>query len=349
MAQPATYGDEVPPVADPQPFSYPMISQEQLQLDNLLAGSNTLVALPLGEGRIGLQLGPWSGEPPDCPVLAIELGVGRLFALLDEGLLETLCAPWLGGAPFAELPEELQLAALTATFAPLSDHLEKAFGLRFTPIGLSREAPPPGVSATLFRLAEEGRLASGTLVLHPSTLERLLPQLERLPPQAPRRLDGISIRLSLQLRGPALTAAELRELEPHDLLLLEGASDAPLPLLIVLGGRPLFSGLLQGARVQIQELLVPTMNDPNPSPEQTPPPALSPDEIEIGLTFEVGRKEITIGELSQLQPGHTFELATPAQRPVTIRANGRAIGHGELVQIADRLGVRILDLFQPDE
>lgn len=63
--------------------------------------------------------------------------------------------------------------------------------------------------------------------------------------------------------------------------------------------------------------------------------------LPISLTFEVGRKTIPLQELNSIKPGYSFELDNLADTPVSIHANGRLIGHGELLKIEDRVGVRV--------
>lgn len=64
-------------------------------------------------------------------------------------------------------------------------------------------------------------------------------------------------------------------------------------------------------------------------------------DIPIQIVFEVGQKHLPIKELQSLKPGFTFELENPAERPITIRANGKVIGTGELLKVGDRVGVRV--------
>ena len=66
--------------------------------------------------------------------------------------------------------------------------------------------------------------------------------------------------------------------------------------------------------------------------------------VEIDLTFEVGEVSVGIHTLRTLRPGYTFELATPIASPVAIKAYGQLVGHGELIQIENRLGVRLLEV-----
>ncbi len=69
------------------------------------------------------------------------------------------------------------------------------------------------------------------------------------------------------------------------------------------------------------------------------------EDIPIKLLFDVGRQEISIGELRGLAPGYIFELHRKPETAVEIYAGGTRIGQGELVQINETLGVRVVRLF----
>jgi len=60
----------------------------------------------------------------------------------------------------------------------------------------------------------------------------------------------------------------------------------------------------------------------------------------------VGRKTFRLAELGELKPGFAFELETPVDKAVTIRANGRRIGSGELTRVGERVAVRVLEVFR---
>lgn len=69
------------------------------------------------------------------------------------------------------------------------------------------------------------------------------------------------------------------------------------------------------------------------------------DDIQIKLVFEVGRREINVGELRRLMAGHVFDLGREPAAAVDIYAGTRRIGHGELVEINETLGVRVTRMF----
>lgn len=83
----------------------------------------------------------------------------------------------------------------------------------------------------------------------------------------------------------------------------------------------------------------------SPLSEEPEPFMDNPDQkdIDIRLSFELDRRLITVGELETLAPGYTFSLPCDAQTPVTIRANGKAIARGRLVDMNGTLGVQIAE------
>lgn len=68
-------------------------------------------------------------------------------------------------------------------------------------------------------------------------------------------------------------------------------------------------------------------------------------DLPVELLFVVDQFKTTMKEIEQIKPGYVFELNTKMIGRAEIRANGIPIGTGELVQIEDHAGVRILKLY----
>lgn len=71
------------------------------------------------------------------------------------------------------------------------------------------------------------------------------------------------------------------------------------------------------------------------------------ENIEVQMTVEVGRTEITIRDLLRLSEGSVVELDRLAGDPLDILINGTMIAKGEVVMVGERFGVRfgeIVDL-----
>lgn len=66
------------------------------------------------------------------------------------------------------------------------------------------------------------------------------------------------------------------------------------------------------------------------------------DSISVLVTFEVGRKTISLKELQKQGPGAVFDIAPLDRAEIIIRANDTPIGTARMVQLDDRLAVQIL-------
>ena len=73
------------------------------------------------------------------------------------------------------------------------------------------------------------------------------------------------------------------------------------------------------------------------------------ESIEVGLSIEVGRTEMTIKDLLLLNEGSVVELDRLAGEPLDILVNGAIIAKGEVVMVGERYGVRFTDIVDPEE
>ena len=73
------------------------------------------------------------------------------------------------------------------------------------------------------------------------------------------------------------------------------------------------------------------------------------ESIEVEMSIEVGRTEMTIKDLLQLNEGSVVELDRLAGEPLDILVNGAIIAKGEVVMVGERYGVRFTDIVDPEE
>ena len=73
------------------------------------------------------------------------------------------------------------------------------------------------------------------------------------------------------------------------------------------------------------------------------------ENIDVELTVEVGRTEITIRDLLRLNEGSVIELDRLAGDPLDILANGIVIAKGEVVMIGERFGIRFTEIVDPEK
>ena len=72
-------------------------------------------------------------------------------------------------------------------------------------------------------------------------------------------------------------------------------------------------------------------------------------DVPVTLSLELGRTQISIRNLLQLNQGSVVELDTEAGQPMDILVNGRLVAHGEVVVVNEKLGVRVTDVMTPAE
>ena len=67
-------------------------------------------------------------------------------------------------------------------------------------------------------------------------------------------------------------------------------------------------------------------------------------DLPVQLTVEIARTNITAEQILMMKPGHVIELQRKPNDPINLTTDGKVIATGELVEIEDSLGVRILSI-----
>ena len=209
-------------------------------------------------------------------------------------------------------------------------------------------APVAGLVLGL-RCEGGGTVSVVRLRLGAGAAERLAAALDRVA-LAPLPLDALRVPVHLRVGSCTLPLDELRTLHPGDVLMPERGGGSTF--VAVVGERLVWHGDWDGRTAAVgtprqaagaagaEEW---TMGDEMP-PDAAGMPDAELNELPVRLVFEVGRVELTLGELSTVGPGHVFALPGGAPGMVDILASGRRIGQGELVQLGDGTGVRLLSL-----
>lgn len=70
------------------------------------------------------------------------------------------------------------------------------------------------------------------------------------------------------------------------------------------------------------------------------------DSIEVDMYAEFDPVKITLGNLKKIEEGLVVDIAALYDNKVTLRVENKVIGHGELVIINDRYGVKISDIVE---
>lgn len=161
-------------------------------------------------------------------------------------------------------------------------------------------------------------------------------------PLAATRLTGTP----RDLRGSIDLVCELDASQGRYVLPVEPLADSAARLVQVRG--PILK--LAEPRKPLTLGVHPTMNShftpAGGQPDSPSPPAdLSPLDIPVTLTVELGRVNLSLERLADLRPGDVIELGRHSREPVELTSNGRLVARGELVLIDTELGVRVTHVF----
>ena len=239
--------------------------------------------------------------------------------------------------------------------------LSEAFGVVLTPLAEADDAAQDEASLLWLDFivdedAPEGSSSrmpalQGALRVPTGWVERLLERAD--PPggeAAP--LDGwreLGVPIRLQWPIAPLPWADWSALQPGDVLVAGRRGQPPQAEACARGLAWPLAPVADGWRIsgpprhpQIHPQETPRMNDTPQAGEDGDADALA-RRLPVDVAFELGRTELRVGDLSALQPGYVFPLAGALEGAnVTIRANGQAVGQGEVVAVGDTLGVRLL-------
>lgn len=305
---------------------------------NILAASGRVFAFRWSGRSAALRFTPLDVAADATGYLRVRLGDH----LLDLGY-DALPAPSQLGIDFAGieiegLPDALRLGCLEAC---LEDALE---ALRRHGVALELQGWQPAAETLPAQFGWELQLddapfLAGTVHGESEACAYLATRAERASPRPVRSAADLPFSVHVAVAQMIMSVTALRDLAPGDVLLpnLSAADWASGRCELWSGNRSLGSAVRNQQTVRLHAMKQTT---------QTPPPpgtaaALSVDDLPVQIAFDVGQIEVTVGQLRTLGDGFTFELPAAPERMVTIRANGREIGHGELVDLGDKMGVRI--------
>ena len=70
-------------------------------------------------------------------------------------------------------------------------------------------------------------------------------------------------------------------------------------------------------------------------------------DIPVTMAMEIGRTQLSIRNLLQLNQGSIVELDRLAGEPMDVLVNDTLVAHGEVVVVNDKFGIRLTDVISP--
>lgn len=296
-------------------------------------------ALPAFEKRASVRL-DLNGRP-------FELALGGVEWLSAHPLFDD---PAMKDATPEACPEALQGALAEALLGPLLEEAAKRLGVEvaFADYAESRSErcvassvgftaqfeggsrPIPALSFAIAPLSAEAAREGERLL-------RALPQEAEGKEGEDARFDALPLRLSVCGAQVRLPVSDYDALAAGDVvLLLRWLLESQEVLLIVESAGcevKRFRGAFAEGSITLGGV---SLEEKEESMAQS-------DELTVDLTFELESRTITLADLKRLAPGYAFRLGTDPSAPVTVRANGRAVARGRLVDLGGPLGVELVD------
>ncbi len=318
------------PAEGPKFSPYPITSLRhvtagQAALESALA--RWIAARPLG-GRVAkLAGGPvrahligarGDGFDPDAAFAEVRTGGASIFVACAARPIRALAQRLLGGqaelaAPRALTPAEEAIWVLVVA-AAIEDTGVQA------EVWPSAQRAPSMTTHLALELVIEG-LATWTVVAYvPRSVSVRVPR--------PRPLPEWTFELPVVAGRCVLARDSLARLAVRDVITVERE------LSLVVGD----VAIALTAAAQAVEARVAIGYVPAPMS-----PALA-DTAQLELTVQLGTTRMSLRQLGELAPGAIVPLGRPLAGPFEVRAAGRLIGRGELVDVDGELGVRIVSL-----
>jgi type III secretion protein Q len=331
------------------------MSHQTIVLFNLLFQKDPGIIFHVASEKFAIHFEPNDHDRPWKAPLTINVRIDDniQFQLRPEAkLLDMMLADVASLQDLITLPEQLRAVALESALERVLDHIDQLGGTRST-IDRVTDNPCKQPPQLFFRLIRKkhGSPGRGSIVTDQAGMQWLAARIGRLTPRIQHRLDHLPTTGRVQIAETMLPLAEFSDLEPNDIVLTEVSGDwEDYDLCIRFSQHLAFAGnMVEPDRILIQNVItgnnkreeMTTIKDSTGQPSDLPV-----DDIPVKLVFEIGRTDIPLGELKHLQPGYTIQLeeAIDKSKPVTLRANGVAIGRGEIVIIDNLLGIRILEI-----
>lgn len=319
-----------------------LLAQRAQGVEITLAGARWQLSLepsgaapaPLDGDDLWCVHGEWAGAPFELEIPAPAAGswIRAKFPDLEVGALD---------APFTAAALEAAAAEVLTGLAALQRGPARIDEIRHDPARLSL---PHRFGLALFRDGDSVQMRLATSSLGLMLMSSLV---ARMPAVAnPLDEDLVPMPLRAELGVTWLTAAELGALRPGDTVLIEHPFVDQAGELWLGQERWGLRVRSEGAGFIVTQPFAPSGSEMTATStiasDADAPVAI--DSVPLRLAFDLGERNLTLGELKSLQVGQSLDLGRPLSGSVSLRVNGALIGSGELVEIDGRLGVTITSL-----
>ena len=150
------------------------------------------------------------------------------------------------------------------------------------------------------------------------------------------------VQVKIEVGKTRFTVKDLKELEAGDMILLEHSNLSSFKLIL----KDYTNKILIEPNMELE---VPLDEEVGNNMGSNTEAANLWDSIEVDMYAEFDPVKISLGDLKKIEEGLVVDVAALYDNKVTLRVENKVIGHGELVIINDRYGVKISEIVDEEE
>ncbi len=336
----------------------PSIRQDDILYNQILGKSREAFVVETPQGTLSVTpVHPSSIAPGTVPFAGVRFTFdGDLFTLwLPAGALSALLYRTDPDIALSQIAPVTRALVFESLFEELFEEMERSgIALHIDEVA-DPVRDPPGVIGLKISLGDLPGFV-GLIEAHKPVADRFLNWVAQLPEQR-RPISDLPIVARVMAGLTWLPAEGLSNLRPGDAVVFDvswlGQKRAP----VVIGEE-----IVRACAVETKGFVVldePAFRDikernmwlmeGDMSSERGPgmePEVALVNDLEVKLTFELGRLQMTVGDVEKVEPGYVFELSRQPNQAVDIYVLNRLVGWGELVMVADKIGVRVTKIFK---
>ncbi len=331
-------------------WSPPRVSRARVAYNNLISSRSGYLYFTAKDVECRLRLLSWRRFSADEFGVELELAAGPHGAtlFLTQWPLGRLVGNDIETAAMSAWPMDLRITVAEIELEGLpevvSTLLHRPINIRAVRTGgqISRRGGPPAadrVEPIWFLLETRTGLSTLGCVVPSQRLYRdLIGRIAQISSGQEEAPYSVHLYPRIELASVQLARQDVNEIGKGDVVVLDRRIEPDhIPVRLALGSGLQIIGVLTGETIMVEGVERVASQD-----------SLSADDIDsinVTVKFDVGTLGMSFGDLKTIRPGHTFVIGRRVDRVVHIHCNGKLIGIGELVQVDDRSGVRVLEIF----
>jgi type III secretion protein Q len=305
----------------------------------------------------GIRLAPtWLADDPDIAdpyTITLKVDTDQAELVVPQGVLTFLLMELDPALSLDRLDPEKAAIIIEHVLTEQLTAIEQSTGCHLSVITVSKGAGkwtgPDRPNLPMVLYVERMGIAWSLLRLSASDTLRLCGLFDRSVGPVRGQAD-IPLQLRIRVASATMSLAEIRSIEPGDIVLPDDMVRQPDGAVAVIGEHLVVpveigqGGCRIGARIRRGRgsPLEWSLNPPTPSAAGNEIGTI--DDVDMRVMFEAGKLDLDLSAVQRLTPGTVVPLARAREADLDIVVNGRTIGRGSLVRIGGSMGVRVTRL-----